>query len=123
MAVRPERGGFPYPAEVLRQAGVKRNLWFPPSLQSIYITDDGPVPEQGPPSVTGTSDVPAFNRDAVISALRTDQAGKSTFPEFLNAIRQAGVVRYEVDFSARTVTYYGCTDENHDHSYFIYEQQ
>ena len=60
MAVRPEAGGFPYLAEVLRQAGVKRNLWFLPSLQSIYITDDGPVLEQGPPLVTGTFDVPAF---------------------------------------------------------------
>ena len=117
MAVRPEAGGFPYLAEVLRQAGVKRNLWFLPSLQSIYITDDGPVLEQGPPLVTGTFDVPAFNRDAVVSALRTDQAGKSTFPEFLNAIWQAGVVRYEVDFSARTVTYYGCADENYVESY------
>jgi len=117
MAVRPEAGGFPYLAEVLRQAGIKRNLWFLPSLQSIYITDDGPVLEQGPPLVTGTFDVPAFNRGAVISALRTDQAGKSTFPEFLNAIRQAGVVRYEVDFPVRTVTYYGCTDENYVESY------
>jgi len=111
MGVRPEAGGFPYLTEVLRQAGVKRNLWFLPSLQSIYITDDGPVLEQGSPLVTGTFDVPAFNREAVISALRTDQAGKSTFPEFLNAIWQAGVVRYEVDFSGRTVTYYGCTGE------------
>ncbi len=46
MAVRPEAGGFPYLAEVLRQAGVKRNLWFLPSLQRIYITDDGPVLER-----------------------------------------------------------------------------
>lgn len=34
MAIRPKVGGFPYLAEVLRQAGVKRNLWFLPSCQS-----------------------------------------------------------------------------------------
>jgi uncharacterized protein YbcV (DUF1398 family) len=40
MAIRPKVGGFPYLAEVLRQAGVKRNLWFLPSCQSLYLMDD-----------------------------------------------------------------------------------
>jgi uncharacterized protein YbcV (DUF1398 family) len=35
----------------------------------------------------------------------TDQAGKSTFPEFQAASWRAGVVHYDVDFSARTVAY------------------
>jgi uncharacterized protein YbcV (DUF1398 family) len=52
---------------------------------------------------TGTMDVPAFSREALISALRTDQAGESTFPEFLAASWGAGVVQYDVDFIARTV--------------------
>ena len=49
----------------------------------------------------------AFDREALIAALRTDQAGKSTFPEFLAASWRAGVVRYDVDFAAREVAYYG----------------
>jgi uncharacterized protein YbcV (DUF1398 family) len=56
-------------------------------------------------------DVPPFNRDALVAALRTDQAGKSTFPEFLAACWGAGVVRYDVDFVARCVAYYGCLGE------------
>jgi hypothetical protein len=40
---------------------------------------------QGTPLLSGTADVPEFNRDALVAALRTDQAGKSTFPEFLRA--------------------------------------
>lgn len=117
MATRPKVGGFPYLAEALRQAGVTRNLWFLPACESLYLTDDGPVVTQGAPLVSGMADVPAFDREALIKALRTDQAGKSTFPEFLAATWRAGVVRYDVDFAARTVAYYGCNGEEYIESY------
>jgi hypothetical protein len=35
------------------------------------------------------------------------------FPEFLNASWRAGVVRYDVDFGARTCTYYGAGNEEY----------
>ncbi len=91
-AGRPRVGGFPYLAEVLRKAGVKRNVWSLPSCQSLFLTNDGPVVMQGAPLVNGAVDVPAFDEAALIKALRVDQAGESTFPEFLNATWQAGVV-------------------------------
>jgi uncharacterized protein YbcV (DUF1398 family) len=116
-AIRPKVGGFPYLAETLRQAGVTRNLWFLPACQSLFLTNEGPVVIQSEPLVTGMMDVPAFDREALIRALRTDQAGHSTFPEFLAASWHAGVVRYDVDLSARNVTYYGCNDENYVESY------
>lgn len=40
---RPRVGGFPYFAEVLRGAGVKRNLWFLPPCQSLYQMDEESV--------------------------------------------------------------------------------
>src|ERR1700728_3987417 len=83
MAIRPKVGGFPYLAESLRRAGVTKNVWSLPAGQSVYLTNDGPVVTQGTPLVTGAADIPAFNREGLIKALRTDQAGKSTFPEFL----------------------------------------
>ena len=117
MAGRPKVGGFPYLAEVLRQAGVTRNLWYLPACQSVYLMEQGPVVTQGTPLVRGTVDVPAFDREALITALRTDQAGKSTFPEFLAASWRAGVVRYEVDFKERVVIYYGCNGEEYAEQY------
>nr|WP_261567738.1 DUF1398 family protein [Frankia gtarii] len=72
--VRPEVGGFPYLAEVLRTAG--------------FDTYRCTVP-------------------AVIAAIRADQAGHTSFPEFLNACWRAGVTDYEVDLRARTCTYHG----------------
>ena len=117
MAGRPEVGGFPYLAETLRRAGVTRNIWSLPSCQSMYLTEKGPVVVQGPPLVTGMADVPPFSRDALITALRTDQAGNSTFPEFLIATWRAGVVKYDVDFAARTCTYYGVGEEEYVESY------
>ena len=108
MAGRPKVGGFPYLAETLRRAGVTRNQWFLPACQSLYLTQEGPIVTQGAPLLSGTTDVPQFSREALITALRTDQAGKSTFPEFLLACWHAGVVRYDVDFITRTCTYYGC---------------
>jgi uncharacterized protein YbcV (DUF1398 family) len=117
MAGRPKVGGFPYLAETLRRAGVTRNLWFLPACESLYLTNDGPVVSQGTPLVTGTVDVPVFDQAALIAALRTDQAGNSTFPEFLEASWRAGVVRYDADFTARTVAYYGCNDESYIEAY------
>ncbi|HVU69851.1 MAG TPA: DUF1398 family protein [Ktedonobacteraceae bacterium] len=117
MAGRPKVGGFPYLAETLRQAGVTRNFWYLPSCQSLYVTEDGPVMILGEPLASGSVDVPPFNRDALITALRIDQAGESTFAEFLAASWKAGVVRYEVDFAARTVSYYGADGEQYVEAY------
>jgi len=111
VAGRPKVGGFPYLAETLRRAGVIRNSWHLPACQSLYLTSNGPVVTLGPPLSSGTVDVPPFHRDSLITALRTDQAGASTFPEFLAACWRSGVIRYDVDFTARTVSYYGCHGE------------
>ena len=116
-AGRPKAGGFPYLAETLRRAGVARNLWFLPSCQSLFLTKDGPVVIQGAPLLLGPGDVPPFDREALINALRADQAGQSTFQEFLAASWRAGVVRYDVDFLARTVAYYGCLGEEYIEEY------
>jgi uncharacterized protein YbcV (DUF1398 family) len=120
-AIRPKVGGFPYLAESLREAGVIRNVWFLPAGQSLFLTNLGPVVMQGSPLVSGTVDVPRFNQDALITALRIDQAGESTFPEFLAATWRAGVVRYDVDFSARTVAYLGCNGEEYVEAYAAVE--
>lgn len=117
MAGRPKVGGFPYLAETLRRAGVTRNLWSLPSGQSIYLTKEGSVVNQGAPLISGMADVPTFDREALITALRTDQRDESTFPEFLMATWRAGVVRYDVDFDARKVSYFGCNDELYVEAY------
>lgn len=117
MQTRPKIGGFPYLAEVLRQSGVTRNVWSLPSCQSLFLTKEGPVVMQGEPLVTGAVDVSKFDQEALIQALRIDQAGKSTFPEFLNATWKAGVVSYDVDFAKRMVTYFGCEGDKYQEEY------
>ncbi len=117
MAIRPKVGGLPYLTEILRRAGVARNSWFLPACQGLYLTDDGPVVTQGAPLVSGIMDVPRFDREALIAALRIDQAGESTFPEFLASSWRAGVVRFDVDFAVRTVAYYGCNGEEYVEAY------
>jgi uncharacterized protein YbcV (DUF1398 family) len=117
MAIRPKVGGFPYLAETLRRAGVTRNIWSLPSAQSLFITNEGSVVALSTPLASGTVDVPPFDREALIAALRTDQAGNGTFPEFLAASWRAGVIRYDVDFIARTVSYYGSNGEEYVERY------
>jgi uncharacterized protein YbcV (DUF1398 family) len=114
---RARVGGFPYRAEVLRKAGVTANVWSLPSCQSLFLTQEGPVVIQGAPLVNGAVDVPAFDEEALIKALRVDQAGQSTFQEFLDASWQAGVVSYDVDLEARTVAYQGCNGEEYIEAY------
>ncbi|NUM59869.1 MAG: DUF1398 family protein [Bdellovibrionaceae bacterium] len=111
MLVRPKVGGFPFVAEVLRQAGVQINRWSLPACQSVYLMKEGAVVQQGIPLVTGTHEIPKFDRDVLITAIRSDQEGRSSFSEFLMAAWNAGVVGYDVDLSARKVTYYGSSGE------------
>ncbi|MYZ07526.1 DUF1398 domain-containing protein [Streptomyces sp. SID2999] len=115
--VRPKVGGFPYLAEALRQAGVTRCAMTVPSNAMLYLTDAGPVAVQSEPLLTGMSDVPPFDRAALIAALRADQAGETAFPEFVRGCWQAGVVRYDVDLAARTCTYYGAGEESYVETY------
>ena len=136
MAGRPKEGGFPFLAESLRRAGITRDLWHLPSCQSIYLTEMGPVAVPGTPLVDGMAErligsgalderaldvaknnIPPFNREALISALRADQAGRSTFPEFLQASWKAGVVGYDIDLIGRTCTYHGAGGETYVESY------
>ena len=49
---------------------------------------------------------------SAITLHRTDAA-----PEFLAACWRAGIVRYDVDFTARTVAYYGCYGEEYIEAY------
>lgn len=121
MVNRPKVSGFPFLAECLRQAGVEKNIWTLPGSQSIYMMKDVVLIQQGTPLVSGIVEVPVFDKQALITALHTDQAGQSTFPEFLIASWNAGVIGYEVDFSARTVVYYGACNEKYIESYPVAE--
>jgi uncharacterized protein YbcV (DUF1398 family) len=96
---------------------VTQNIWNLPSCQSIYLTQFGAVVSQGSPLVSTVVDVPCFDRDALIKALRADQSGQTSFPEFLIASWVAGVVSYVVDFEKRFVTYYGVLGESYTEYY------
>lgn len=117
MNARPKVGGFPYLAEALRQAGFTSNEYTLPACQSEYLSARGAVVALGTPLTTHTSEVPSFDRAALILALREDQAGQTTFPQFLEAAWRAGVVRYRVDFGARNVSYRGALGEEYVETY------
>jgi uncharacterized protein YbcV (DUF1398 family) len=90
---------------------------------TIYITELGSVVNQGIPLVNGMSDIAPFNKDNIIKAIRTDQDGRSTFPEFLMSIWKAGVVKYEADFLIRIVTYFGSYNEIYEEEYPEFKHQ
>ena len=118
MSIRPLSAGFPVLAEVLRQAGALINRWSLPSCQSIYLMNNHEaVVQQGTPLITGNYLIPQFNQEALILAIRNDQAAHSTFPEFLQASWEAGVIGYDVDFTARKVRYYGVYGESYVEEY------
>ncbi len=117
MAVRPKVGGFPFLAEALRQAGVLKHYFDVPSMTVIYATDHGDVLRPGTPLRFEATVVPPYDEAAVIEAIRTDQRGESTFPEFVEASFRAGVIRYEVDSIARTCTYFGAHGERYVEQY------
>ena len=118
MENRPKVGGFPFLAECLRKAGVTHNIWSLPAVMSMYLMTDGQyLINQGVPFMTGMTEVPQFDQEAVVKAIQVDQAGESTFTEFLEAIWKAGAWGYDVDFKKRTVTYMGAHGELYTEPY------
>ena len=103
--IRPQIGGFPYLAEALRRAGIARLEFVVPSMTTVYVTERGAVLEQGEPLAPGATLVAGFDENALVAAVRADQEGRSTFPEFVAAAWRAGVMSWTVDLAARTCTY------------------
>ena len=85
MAGRPKVGGFPYLAEVLRQAGVTRNVWSLPACQSLYVTDKGSVVVQGTPLIAGMAEVPTFNREGTHHRPEDRSSGEEHVSGVLNS--------------------------------------
>lgn len=115
--VRPKVNGFPYLAECLRQEGITKNIWHLPSCDSFYFSEAGSLVNPGSPLIGRVGPCPSFNEAALIATLRADQAGQTTFPEFLMSAWKAGVIRYEVDFIKRHVSYFGPFGEEYKESY------
>lgn len=121
MSVRPRVGGFPFLAESLRQAGVREYQFDVPSASAVLVTDAGTVLQPGTALRSQMTVVPPFDRDAVRESLRADQAGETTFPEFVESTFRAGVVRYTVDLDERTCTYLGVRGESYIEHYPVVE--
>ncbi len=116
-SVRPKVGGFPYLAEAMRQAGITKNYFDVPSMSMVFVTDEGDVLRPGVPLYNEPVVVPQFDKAALMAALRADQQGNSTFPEFVEASFRAGVIRYEVSTAARACTYFGARGEQYVENY------
>lgn len=114
---RPAVGGFPFLAECLRLAGVQKNIWVLPACQSTYFFADGSLVNTLPSLIGSMVEIPRFDESLLQATIDADKNGKTTFPEFLQAIWQAGVVEYTVDFDERVVVYYGSNDEIYSEEY------
>ena len=111
--VRPKIGGFPYLAECLREEGFIKNTWYLPSGDSFYFSKEDSLVIPGKSLIEDIAVYPSYSEEKLIRALRSDQAGKSTFPEFLMNTWKSGVVKYEVNFIDRYVVYYGANGEEY----------
>jgi uncharacterized protein YbcV (DUF1398 family) len=56
---------------------------------------------------------PSFDQDGVQPTICGNQNKQSNFAQFLSEIAHAGIQRYRVDMSARTVTYLGVRAEEY----------
>jgi uncharacterized protein YbcV (DUF1398 family) len=84
--------------------------WSLHASQSLFLTNHEPVVVQKASLVSGTADVPAFDREALIRLCESIRPAKH-ISVFLAATWRAGVVPYEVDFAAPTAVYAGCNGE------------
>lgn len=115
--VRSKVGGFPYLAECLREEGFTKNSWYLPSGDSFYFTSEDSLVIPGQPLIGNITTYPTYSEEKLINALRSDQKGQTTFPEFLMNIWTSGIVKYEVNFIERYVVYYGADGEEYKETY------
>lgn len=115
--VRPKVGGFPYLAECLREEGFTKNTWYLPSGDSFYFTSEDSLVIPGKPLIKDITIYPTYSEEKLINALRKDQEGQTTFPEFLMNTWKSGIVKYEVNFIERYVIYYGADGEEYKETY------
>ncbi len=54
-----------------------------------------------------------FSQEKVIAAIRSSQAGRLSYPEFLNEILKAGVTQYTVYLQGRRAIYFGRLGDFH----------
>lgn len=110
-------GHFPHLAALLYRTGITGNTWTLPACQAVYETHEGAVVIPGEPLLNTPAEVPPFCDKKLMAAICDDQSGNTTFREFLTRIWLAGVVSYRVDFTRRTVTYYGLKGDAWEESY------
>ena len=115
--VRPKVGGFPYLAQCLREEGFIKNTWYLPSGDSFYFTPEDSLVIPGTSLIEDIATYPPYSKEKLISALRADQSGETTFPEFLMNTWKSGIVKYEVNFIERYVIYYGAAGEEYKETY------
>lgn len=103
--VRPAVGGFPYLAEVLRDSGFDHVRCDVAGGTLLYRGPVGAVVTRGPGQVAATATVRPWDQAALVAAIRADQRGERTFPEFLAGCWSAGVTDYDVDLIGRACTH------------------
>jgi uncharacterized protein YbcV (DUF1398 family) len=67
-------------------------------VRLIEFTEAGAIVQQGTPMMEGTYEVPKFDQEALVQAIRSDQAGTISFLEFLRFAWEAGIIALQVDF-------------------------
>ncbi|MFP8918498.1 DUF1398 family protein [Enterococcus innesii] len=110
-------GSFPYLAECLRQEGFVKKSWYLPSGYSFYFLGEEVLVIPGKALIDQVTPFPSFSEEKLIKALRADQAGQTTFTEFLMTTWASGIVNYEMNFRERTVAYYGLNNEEYKEAY------
>lgn len=116
-SVRPTTNGFPYFAEALHAAGITTVENCIPAGVSVYHLERGAVASSCEPIVESLTAVPDWDATKLIAAIRTDQAGRSTYPQFLRGAWNAGVIRFRVDLNDRTCTYFGTSPHTYTETY------
>jgi uncharacterized protein YbcV (DUF1398 family) len=111
-AARPKVNGFPHYAETLRIAGITAIETSIATGGTVYHLSGGAVAESFGPIVEFAEVVPAWDEASLVAAIRADQAGRTSFPEFLRSSWNAGVIHFRVGLNERTCTYFG-TASNH----------
>jgi uncharacterized protein YbcV (DUF1398 family) len=115
VATKSKQEKWPYPKifNALKDAGVEYYETDVATHHLVYHGSGDSFTEAPPPNFTPISPAATFDAAAVRQAIQRNQSKQTDYSQFLQEIAAAGVVKYRVDMSARTVSYLGSASEQY----------
>lgn len=107
---KAERWPFPKTLSALKDAGVEYYDVDLTTYEIIYHGDGKTMKQSGVLSFEQPPKKGSFDQNALVKAIIKHQTEKTAYKDCMKEVIEAGIVRYRVDITQRTCSYFGSSE-------------